>query len=196
MLLAGSLDRRGVETALRVPGGSREGGPVTEVRAVTPAEWEMLRDIRLAALKEAPYAFASTHEQEAGYGESRWRAAAASLAWFAAWRDGRPVGIVAGWRREDDPPGERHVISMWVEPAARGTGVADGLISAVADWAIRQGARRLTLWAADGNERAATFYRRRGFLPTGVRQPLPSNPGTQEAELALDLNRIRAGPSE
>jgi GNAT superfamily N-acetyltransferase len=167
---------------------------VTEVRAVTAAEWEILRDIRLAALNEAPYAFASTHEQEAGDGESQWRARAASLAWFAAWRDGRPVGIVAGWHRDGDPPDERHVISMWVEPAARGTGAADALISAVADWAVGQGARRLTLWAADGNPRAIAFYRRRGFLPTGVRQPLPSNRGTMEAELALDLSRIR-GPA-
>jgi GNAT superfamily N-acetyltransferase len=166
---------------------------VIHVRAVRPAEWEMIRDVRLAALKEAPYAFASTHEKEAGYSESRWRAAAASLTWFAAWRDGRPVGIVAGVHRDGDPPDEQHVVSMWVEPAARGTGVADALISAVADWAIGQGARRLTLWAADGNPRATGFYLRRGFLPTGGRQPLPSNPATLEDELALDLNRIRAG---
>ncbi|MGE5291446.1 MAG: N-acetyltransferase family protein [Micromonosporaceae bacterium] len=161
-----------------------------EVRAVTPAEWGLVRDLRLAALREAPHAFASTYEQEAGLEESRWRARAAAVAWFTAWRDGRPVGIVAGWRRDDDPPDERHVISMWVEPAARGTGVADALILAVAGWAARQGARKLTLWVADSSPRAIAFYRRLGFVPTGVRQPLPSNPDVGETELALDLSRI------
>ena len=163
---------------------------MTEVRAVTPADWGILRDLRLAALKDAPHAFASTYEREAGLGESWWRDSVNSLAWFTAWQEGRPVGIVAGLRRDDDPPDERHVISMWVEPAARGTGVADALILAVVGWAACQGAHRLTLWVADSSPRAIAFYRRLRFVPTGARQPLPSNPDVGEAELALDLSRI------
>jgi GNAT superfamily N-acetyltransferase len=184
----------GRETALREPRAGGEGDRVIEVRAVTPAQWRILRDLRLAALKEAPYAFASTFEREAAWGESRWREGASSAAWFTAWRDGRAVGLAAGRRRDDHPPDERHVISMWVEPAARGTGVAEALIHAVAGWAARQGACGLTLWVADSNPRAAAFYRRLGFAPTGARQPLPSNPDVGEAEFAVDLSRVIRAP--
>ena len=44
-----------------------------EIRRVAPDEWAAFRDVRLAALAEAPYAFAATLDVEAGYGAWRWR---------------------------------------------------------------------------------------------------------------------------
>ena len=44
-----------------------------EIRRVAPEEWGAFRDVRLAALAEAPYAFAATLDTETGYDERRWR---------------------------------------------------------------------------------------------------------------------------
>ena len=38
------------------------------VRATTITDWQALREIRLQALRDAPYAFASTHTREAAFG--------------------------------------------------------------------------------------------------------------------------------
>jgi ribosomal protein S18 acetylase RimI-like enzyme len=156
-----------------------------EIRRVRPEDWAGLRDVRLAALADAPRAFASTLEQEIGYDERRWRERISRAAFFLAWNGGRPVGLVGGFGQED---GGWHVISMWVSPPARGAGLADRLIGAVARHARAEGAPTLTLWVTDGNDRARAFYRRAGFRSTGRRQPVrPQTPELWEEEMLLVL---------
>jgi ribosomal protein S18 acetylase RimI-like enzyme len=81
----------------------------------------------------------------------------------------------------------RDLISMWVHPEHRGRGIGARLLHAVVEWAAGDGAREVSLWVADGNETAAGLYRRAGFVPTGRRQPLPSNPAVGEEEWVLAL---------
>ena len=196
---------------------------MSEVRRVMPEEWVTLRSIRLTALRESPRSFLSTLEREAGMDEHEWRERARSIAWFLAWRDGRPVGIAGGSpgrpsggsggssgedrasagreqrasaggeeRASADasgraPGNERRVISMWVDPSARGTGIADALIGAVAGWARADGASILKLWVTDASPRARAFYRRAGFRPTGAEEKLSGDPDGMMREFILDL---------
>ena len=156
-----------------------------EIRRVAPDEWAAFRDVRLAALAEAPGAFAATLDMEAGYDERRWRERVGRSAFFLAWDGDRPVGMVGGYRQDD---GGWHVISMWVAPQARGAGLAERLIDAVAGHARGQNASTLTLWVTDGNDRARAFYRRVGFRSTGRRQQVrPQTPGLWEEEMLLAL---------
>jgi ribosomal protein S18 acetylase RimI-like enzyme len=77
---------------------------------------------------------------------------------------------------------------MWVAPQARGAGLADRLIAAMARHARGQDAPTLTLWVTDGNDRARAFYRRAGFRSTGRRQQVrPQDPGLWEEEMLLVL---------
>lgn len=46
---------------------------MVSVRATGPGDWELVRDVRLAALRDAPDAFASTYQREAAYTEEQWR---------------------------------------------------------------------------------------------------------------------------
>lgn len=158
-----------------------------EVRRVEPHDWLVLRAVRLAALGEAPSAFGSSYAREVAFDESQWRRRIAAGATFLAWTDDEPVGLVTGIADEAAPADERHVVSMWVRPDARGTAVSTALIQTVREWARAQGATSLTLWVADGNERARRFYEGCGFGPAGERQPLPSNPAVAEDKLRLDL---------
>jgi ribosomal protein S18 acetylase RimI-like enzyme len=152
---------------------------VIEVQEVGPDDWRAVRDIRLRALADSPFAFASTLAREEAMAESRWRERLGSGHWWLC-RDGdAAVGMVSSYT-EDGSSDERHLVAMWVAPDRRGTPAASFLVEAVCERASADGARAVVLWVADGNDRARRFYERLGFRPTGVRQPLPSNPDVGE----------------
>jgi GNAT superfamily N-acetyltransferase len=150
----------------------------SKVRRLGPADWEISREVRLRALAEAPNAFMSTLAREQRFDEQEWRnrLSAPSAATFLAWLDDAPAGTATG--KIDDPddefalPASWQLVGMWVEPDARGTGLAEQLIEAVAGHAREHGASSLTLWVTETNARARAFYERIGFVPTGARQPV------------------------
>ncbi len=152
------------------------------VRRLTVADVEQLRRIRLAALLDAPTAFASTHAREVALTEDEWRARLTpDEAWFVAGE----IGLAAGKPAYTGTAGRRDLISMWVHPAHRGRGIGRSLVDAVVDWARGDGAGEVELWVVDGNDAAAHVYARAGFAPTGRSQPLPSDPSLTEREWVL-----------
>lgn len=95
---------------------------MVSVRATGPGDWELVRDVRLAALRDAPDAFASTYEREAAYTEEQWRGWFSDrFAMFLAHLEDRakPAGLAGVFDRDDGAD----LVSMWVRPDARGRGV-------------------------------------------------------------------------
>ena len=164
-------------------------GRVIVVRRAELRDWEAVRDTRLSALADAPYAFASTLAREAAVDSREWRRMVGGGDWFIAWFGDQPVGIAAGVA-DDGVPEERHLVAMWVAAAHRGSTAATQLVEAVSEWARAQGAGAVTLWVADGNLRARRFYERLGFRSTVRRQPLPSAPEVGEEQLRLELAQV------
>lgn len=161
---------------------------MADVRWVGPDEWELVREVRLRALADTPEAFGSTYQREIAFAPADWQARFASSATFLAVETGRPVGLVSVLH-PDEPTGRsvRQIVSMWIAPEQRGTGVASALVDAVRDWAKRDGAGELRLWIADGNDRGRRFYERMGFVLTGHRQPLRPGSELEQAEMCLPL---------
>jgi ribosomal protein S18 acetylase RimI-like enzyme len=154
------------------------------VRRVVPDEWQTFRDIRLAALADAPGAFITTLADAQAYPEQLWRSYTAEGGTMLAWRDDRPVGLVAAYVPVDQP----HLVMMWVEPAARGTGVVEALIDAVVTWAGERDAKHVGLFVVEGNDRAERAYQRYGFRRTGRSQPVPGRPDDIEHEMTYSLS--------
>lgn len=140
-----------------------------ELRVLTADDWAMWRELRLAALADAPDAFGSALADWQGNGdrEERWRGRLAipGSCNLVSLLDGDPVGMASGVPGED--AGAVELISMWVAPRARGKGVGDRLVAELAGWATAQRASRIRLWVAEGNPRAAALYLRNGFHYTG-----------------------------
>jgi ribosomal protein S18 acetylase RimI-like enzyme len=88
---------------------------------------------------------------------------------FVAEEDGRWLGVVGAFVRVD--PREVQLISMWVDPQARGRGIARDLIRAVARWTRQRGSERVVLFVQEANDAAQQLYARAGFRPTGDRAP-------------------------
>ena len=162
-------------------------GGMVLVREVDSREWEALRDVRLAALQEAPAAFGSTYAREAPFTREQWlgRLERSDAVTFFAWLPelGEPAGL--GGAMEED--GTVEVVSMWVRPSARGRGVGAALVGAAADWAKARDHEILYLWVTETNASARLLYERCGFIPTGERQPLPSDPSLSEIQMRRPL---------
>jgi ribosomal protein S18 acetylase RimI-like enzyme len=141
---------------------------------LTADEWRLFREVRLDALRDAPYAFGSTLESWQGEGDSeeRWRGRLTNVPFnVIAYFKGAPAGMASGVRSDEE--NEIELISMWVAPFARGKGVADSLLDAVVGWARAQRIENVSLRVMEGNARAYSFYRRKGFVDDGEAQTAP-----------------------
>jgi ribosomal protein S18 acetylase RimI-like enzyme len=157
------------------------------VREITADDWELMRDVRLAALAEAPYAFGSTYAREVAFGEPQWRGRIneRSVMFFA---DDDPAAAapagLAGVYAED---GAADLVSMWVRPGGRGRGAGEALVAAAAGWARARGFGTLFLWVTESNAPAVRLYERCGFAATGERQPLPWDPAVAVIRMSRAL---------
>ncbi|HEY0717553.1 MAG TPA: GNAT family N-acetyltransferase [Streptosporangiaceae bacterium] len=170
---------------------------MTELRTVGADDWRAMRDIRLDALRDAPYAFASTYAREAAFPEQIWRERARSGNSILAYRPEfgqQPVGLVGSIQ---DVPDELELVSMWVRPQARGRQVGPALIEAVVERARRGQQSRVHLWVTESNVPARRLYERCGFSLTGERQPLPSAPALMELAMARAVasSAVRSEPA-
>lgn len=145
-----------------------------------------MRAIRLRALTEAPTAFGSTLTETERVPDAAWQeragaaAAGGQRSLFVAEDGDRWLGLAGGVIDEETPPGEVELVSMWVDPAARGSGLGRRLVEAVADWARAGGATRLRLWVTEGNAPAIALYQRCGFATTGEALPHGWHPTLRE----------------
>ena len=164
------------------------GSVTRELVRLGPQDWQGQRELRLAALLDAPEAFGTTHAQMATHTEADWRA---DLGRIAAWQvrdDGMPVGMVRMVVADEDgevvPADEvagragsgaltAYLISMFVARTARGTGAGELLVHTVLEEAKSLGLHHIWLDVTSTNEYAARLYERCGFVVTGQTTPHP-----------------------
>ncbi|WP_432253515.1 GNAT family N-acetyltransferase [Streptomyces sp. HNM1019] len=176
---------------------------MVRLRVVTMDDWPLWRDVRRAALAEAPHAFKSRLADWHHGGEERWRARLAMPDAYhvVALLDGRAVGMAGGIPGSGDgdpgsgdgggdgdgrPPELR---SVWVSPEARGHGVGGLLIAAVETWALRTGATALRLAVIPDNASAIALYERHGFAATREPGDLLADGVTRELVMVKALRR-------
>jgi ribosomal protein S18 acetylase RimI-like enzyme len=157
-----------------------------DVRRAVAGDEAALRDVRLQALRDAPDAFGSTLERELARTTEDWRRWMTPGATFILYDFETPRGLVAGARREDDSSVVQ-LMAMWVDPALRGTGAADALVSALVAWAVADGAREVRLRVVKDNDRARRLYERHAFCVTGPEILRPRD-GVVELEMQLALS--------
>jgi len=163
---------------------------VATIERIQPDDWAALRGTRLAALTDSPSAFGSTLERELAFSDADWQARAASSAagservTFLARSDSEVVGIVGGFVDGDAV----ELVSMWVAPPARGTGLGRSLVERVVEWTTDDTeAARVDLWVVRGNDPALRLYEATGFTVTDDVQPLPHDPCKDEIRMTRPL---------
>lgn len=151
------------------------------IRQVQTDDWQRLRDVRLRALADEPYAFLETHAGASAFPEERWRERATPTdrsASFLYEREGSDEGMVSCFVSD---AGDVVLVAMWVAPELRGTGAARELVEAVVDWARAHGRPRVVLSVEGENVRAAVLYEKCAFerLPEPPPLPYEPNPGNR-----------------
>ena len=137
---------------------------------------------------DSPTAYGSTYDREVSFVDADWqiRLARADAATFVCvGKDGIAIGLVTV-AIDDDCSDIAWLLSMWVDPVARGIDVAGGLIDEVVAWSELQNCRILRLQVTDGNTSAERAYSKRGLQRTGVSEIRERDQVVEfEMELAL-----------
>ena len=146
------------------------------------------RTVRLWALQDSPAAFGSTFARESQFPDAEWLRRAANMngekaVGYLAMDDDRACGIIGAFRDENNSL-SANVVSMWVAPAHRRTGVGSSLVTAIQTWARSRGVRALRLMVTSNNRTAIEFYERMGFSMTGKTEPYPNDPSLIEYEMS------------
>jgi len=135
-------------------------------------EGQRLKEIRLLSLKSDPDAFGSTYETAVCWDDQNWEGQVKNLPTFLAHHENQDVGMVRIVKDKDDDS-VAWIISMWVNPNARGLGIGKGLISQTIEWAKFEQCKVIKLDVADQNFSAVKLYERMGFQENGEVGSLP-----------------------
>ncbi|MFD4525000.1 GNAT family N-acetyltransferase [Streptomyces sp. NPDC058470] len=184
------------------------------IRSIRSDEWAEVKELRLTSLRDpvAHLAFLETYEEASARPDVFWRERAAGAAEGTAGRrqfvavgqggvwDGSVVVLVeeAGERDVFGGLVERrqgHLVGVYVRPEHRGSGagVTGALFDAALEWAWGSGLERVRLFVHEKNGRAEAFYRKAGFLPSGVTVPTPGGSGERELEFVIPRPAERQG---
>lgn len=168
------------------------------IRRLAKGDGDLLREVRLRALAEAPFAFSSWLERERDYRAEFWEGRVAeselgvSGVVFVAVDGARSVGMAGGFFGAEQRESAT-LWGVWVDPSERRRGLGRELVEAVAGWARDSGAQsvRLALADCEPSKPAASLYRGLGFVETGEYEQLESDPSL----VALLMRRSLAPPS-
>ncbi|MEU9102510.1 GNAT family N-acetyltransferase [Streptomyces sp. NPDC048361] len=176
------------------------------IRPVRADEWLRMKELRLVALADqvAPVAFLETSEQALARPDSFWqeRTVGASHGtsarqFIAETPDGELVGTVVVLVEVvgakdifgvDITAPQAHLVGVFVRADHRGVGLTERLFEAAIEWAWsldEPPVERVRLYVHEDNPRARGFYRKIGFIATGLTAPLENEAGGTDLEMEL-----------
>lgn len=136
------------------------------IRRIQDSDAALWREIRLEALRTAPGAFSSRHDEWADRSIADFAARIRAAPVILALNGALPVGCIS-WNRDKngDLPRRAWLTSVFVTGDARGKGLAQRLIDAAIKDAAIVGVTEIYLEVGADNVAAQATYRRAGFLP-------------------------------
>ncbi|MHA3703209.1 GNAT family N-acetyltransferase [Jatrophihabitans sp. YIM 134969] len=138
-------------------------GATVTLQRLTADDWRVYREVRFAALTDAPRMFGSDLAREQAFDPAAWRQRAAGTT--VAYANDQLVGVV-GWHWVDEPR-TADLVAMWVSPAGRGLGVGAALVRDVVDQVVTTRGADLELGVLVDNDVATALYVREGFVDIG-----------------------------
>ena len=132
------------------------------VARLAESDWRLFASVRLRALTDSLGMDDPQYRHESSFTAAQWRRRLRDHAQFAALVNNRPVGLIGAQQENTDTV---YLYSLWLDPSARGHGLARPLVAAAVDWARARHARTVTLRVAADNAVARGVYESLGFTP-------------------------------
>jgi ribosomal protein S18 acetylase RimI-like enzyme len=139
----------------------------------------MFAEIRLHALSDSLGENDPQYQQESAFTAAKWRRRLREHAQFAVLVHDRPVGLIGAQLENAETV---YLYSLWLDPTARGRGLARQLVAAAVEWARERRARTVTLRVADDNAVARGVYESLGFTMNPAESP------SERGEVAMTLS--------
>jgi len=174
--------------------------PSLTVRRIAADQGAVLRELRTASLRDAPYAFGDSLEDALSADAAVFDAAAARHAdshtatSFILYTEGHPAGLI-GANFESAPARRAFVFALWVAPAVRHLRGGELLLNAAIEWLVSEGAVQVYAWVTDNNITAMRFYERLGFVATGDHARSTQTPEQWETLLVRDVALVHKSMS-
>jgi ribosomal protein S18 acetylase RimI-like enzyme len=149
------------------------------VARLTEADWRVFAGVRLRALGDSLGEGDPQYQQEAAFTAAQWRRRLRDHAQFAVLVGNRTVGLIGAQLENAETV---YLYSLWLDPTARGQGLARPLVAAAVDWARERGARTVTLRVAADNAVARGVYESVGFSLAETESP------SARGEVAMTLS--------
>ena len=177
------------------PAGAARTDAELRIHRVGAEDWVSHRDLRLDMLSADPDAFWADLDEVRARTAQQWREEIAGPRLHLQARRGPDVlgGIAllpTGYTPAHPIPADRaHIVSLWVRPEARGSGVSRPLFAALARLSLELGRPDLRLDVDESNVVAQRLYERLGFAATGARDPRQGR-STAWVEYAIRAERL------
>ena len=159
-------------------------------RPLEISEWQLFRDFRLGALKDAPGAFAMSYADAAERTQEAWQSIVSGPTnqVFGLLNGEHLIGIVGAFAAQDDPLGQTATLVMsYILPTFRGRGFSRLLYAAALAWIrAHQCFSRVTVAVRADNAASQRACEDHGFTPLR-RVPRTWPDGVTEDEITYQL---------
>jgi len=148
-----------------------------EIITATVNDFDRLRALRLAALKDTPDAFGAKYEDEAEKPILDWQNRLKNTNWCFVVADGVDVGLLAVDRAEKDRNSDCWLSSWWIHQDHRGSGIPKLMLNWLEQLCIEKKWEKIGLGVWPDNLRAISAYKKLGFTEAEKLLPSRSIPG-------------------
>jgi RimJ/RimL family protein N-acetyltransferase len=148
-----------------------------QITKAVATEAERLKRLRLAALKDAPYAYGAVYEVDKEKPISFWQQTLVNSNWFFTSIDGVDIGLIGVEKAAKDRGSDCWISGWWIAQSFRGQGVAALMLSAIDKFCIENRWLKQGLGVWPENKRAIAAYLKLGFIAGGEPIPSRSKPG-------------------
>jgi len=134
------------------------------IQPAAKSEAQRLRSLRLAALKDAPYAYGAKYEVDKDKPISVWQESLEISNWFFASIDGEDIGLVGVEKAGTDRISDCWIFGWWIAEQYRGKGIVKLMLDEIDKFCLENNWLHQGLGVWPENQRAVAAYIKLGFV--------------------------------